>query len=248
MKITVVTITFNAAGFLERTLQSVLDQTTAPYEHLFIDGASSDETLSILERYCQDHAYAKLLSEKDNGIYDAMNKGIQKASGSFILFLNAGDVFANKKVLAVYTRVLGLGKAKVIGSNINYVSEDGGISREWRMKNYPGNFAGGWHLAHPGFLASKDLLQSIGGFNLKYRVAADFDLMLRAIKRIEKEELVLIPDVTVHMLEGGFSNGSLKNILRGNAEVRESIRTSGESVNVLYTVRRLLTKIIDKLR
>lgn len=248
MKISIVTITYNAAQHISYTLESVLTQNIRPYEHVFIDGKSSDGTQGLIRKYEKACNYkVKLISEIDEGIYDAMNKGLDLVQGDYILYLNAGDYFASKNVLNLYHDNY-IPNALVYASNINYVDSKYNISREWRLSSYPGNFKSGWHVAHPGFLAEINLLRSLKGFNLEYKIASDFDLMLRAVKSIDSGQLVILDNVTVNMLEGGFSNGSIWNILRGNQEVRKSIRLSGEKVTIIYTLSRLFMKLIAKIR
>jgi glycosyltransferase involved in cell wall biosynthesis len=248
MKISIVTITYNAAQYISHTLESVITQTVRPCEHIFIDGKSSDGTQELIRNYERISNYkVKLVSEIDEGIYDAMNKGLSYVKGDYILYLNAGDYFASKNVLNLYHTNY-ISKALIYASNINYVDSNSNISREWRLSPYPGNFKSGWHVAHPGFLAEINLLRNLKGFNLEFKIASDFDLMLRAVKSIDPRQMVILDYVTVNMLEGGFSNGSIANILMGNREVRKSIRLSGEEVTIIYTLSRLLIKFIAKIR
>lgn len=245
MKLTIITVTLNARLFLPKTLESILIQSIKPLEHIFIDGGSNDGTLELIEGYRNDNFKVKLISEKDSGIYHAMNKGLAIAKGEFVMFLNAGDYLADDKVLRSYY-VLNHDLHQVYGSDVNYVNDNDQITREWRMKPYPGYFNRGWHLAHPAFIAKTQLLRRLGGFNLEYKIASDFDLMLRAIKAISTDEIMILPKTTVHMLEGGFSNSGIGVVLKGNEEVRRSIRSSGEFVTILYTIKRILSKILSK--
>ncbi len=221
VKFSIITCTYNAAPVLQRTLDSVLSQSWALIEHIIIDGASKDYTLKMAEAYRQkskeeetDHDII-IQSEPDRGLYDAMNKGLAKATGDYVLFLNAGDVFPDDKTLEnisndVNERSDGKLPAVLYGDT-NVVDDNGTLLRPRRLAP-PDNlnwrsFRHGMLVCHQAFYARTDIAQA-EPYNLRYRFSADVDWCIRVMKRAEKEGLPLLrlQDVVVNYLDGGMTN------------------------------------------
>lgn len=239
MKLSVVTVCLNARDTIADAVESVRRQTGADVEHIVVDGASTDGTLNLLDRYRD--GFAHLISEPDRGLYDAMNKGIAAATGEYLGFLNSDDMYHHDRVLQTIGHALSTGDWDAAHADLVYVGRENPekVVRYWRSKAYePGMFEAGWHPAHPTLFVRTELLKSLGGFDTRYRYHADFDLMVRLfIDR--KVSSVHIPEVLVRMRTGGQSTRSLRNIYRGNRESWEIARRFGVAHSPLWMVRKL---------
>jgi len=238
-KISVVTVSFNSAATIESTLASVAAQEKANFEHLDIDGGSSDGTAAIVERF--RGGIAHFVSEPDRGLYDAMNKGITAATGDYVGFLNSDDVYARPDVLSRVEDAVSAGAWDAVHGDLVYVSQTdpGKILRYWKSKPYvPGMFEAGWHPAHPTLFVRRSLLIEMGGFNTGYRFHADFDLMVRLFVA-QRISSTYLPEVLVRMRTGGQSNRSISNIYRGNRESYVIARRFGVAKSPLWIPRKL---------
>lgn len=225
MKISVVTVAFNAEATIAQAVQSVLRQQRVGFEleYLVVDGASTDGTLAALEPWRDQ--IARLISEPDRGLYDAMNKGWQAATGDVVAFLNSDDAYADDGVLARVATCFATGVDGVYG-DLHYVDGER-VTRNWVSGTYrPGAFRRGWMPPHPTFFARRWAFEEWGGFRLDLRSAADYELMLRFIHR-HGLKLGYVPEVLVRMQVGGMSNASWRNRLRANREDRSAWRLNG---------------------
>lgn len=218
MKISIITVAYNSGRTIADTLRSVAAQHGADIEHIVIDGASSDDTL-IQTRLHGAHV-ARLVSEPDRGIYDAMNKGLALASGEFVGFLNADDMLASPQAAqAIVAAASSPGVGAVCGDLV-YVRQDRPeqVVRYWRCGAFdPRRLRYGWMPPHPTFYVRRSLLQELGGFDTGLRIAADYDFMLRCL-RMPGFQLAYVPQVLVRMRMGGASNRSLRALLRKSRE------------------------------
>jgi len=210
MKISIITPTYNSGKTLRDTLESVLKQTYTNYEHIIVDGASKDNTIQIIKENEEKYkGKLKYISEKDLGIYDAMNKGIKIASGDIIGFLNSDDIYANEKVLEKIVNKFKETNCDGTYANLVFMDEETMHipKRIWREKR--GKVQKGWHPAHPTLYLKKQVYDKIGMFNLKYKIAADFDFMLRML--LDKQiKLEYIDEYLVYMRIGGTSTDGIK--------------------------------------
>ena len=180
MKISIITVSFNNAATIEDTINSVASQKHSDVEHIVIDGVSTDGTVEIVQR--NRDAVEKFVSERDSGIYDAMNKGIASASGDVIGFLNSDDVYAHCDILSRAAEVFANPDVDACYADLVYVRQEdlGKVVRHWKSKDFrQGLFALGWCPPHPTFFVRKSVYREYGGFDLNYRLAADVELMLR---------------------------------------------------------------------
>ena len=216
MKITIITATYNSAATVRDTLASIQSQTYRTIEHLIIDGASSDATLSIVREFAH---VAACHSAKDRGIYDAMNRGIACATGDIIGILNSDDVYANETIIASVMQRFAETGADAVYGDLNYVQHDlNKVVRRWRAGAFDRqSFKWGWMPPHPSFFVRRELYEKFGNFNLELRSAADYELMLRMAYK-HQVNCAYLPQVLVKMRTGGVSNASLKNRLRANRE------------------------------
>lgn len=227
MKISVITICFNSAATIVDTVESVLGQTHPEVEYLLVDGASKDATLDKLAPYRE--RLAGLLSEPDQGIYDAMNKGLRLATGDVVAILNSDDLYAHPEVLSKVASVFATTGADCVYGDLNYVSATDlqQVVRNWRSGAYQrGQFRQGWHPAHPSFFVRRSVYEQLGLFNLNLRIAADFELMLRVLEK-HGCPAAYLPEVLVKMRTGGASNRSWRNIWKANRECYQAWRING---------------------
>ena len=221
MTLTLITPTFNSALTLEETLRSVACQTLQPYEHLIIDGASKDGTLDIAARY-----RCSVFSKPDRGIYDAMNKGVLRASGDIVGILNSDDCFAHPEVLRMVVETMMVTGADALYADLDYVS-DGKVVRRWRTGKFERNsFLNGWMPPHPTFFVRREVYERYGGFNDTFKISADYEFMLRVLF-LHGVSVCYLPEVTVLMKAGGVSNGSWRNRLQAHREDRLAWRLNG---------------------
>lgn len=208
IRISIVTITYNAAEVLQRTLDSVSSQTYSGIEHLIIDGASKDGTVAMAEAYRQRVSYDVIIqSEPDKGIYDAMNKGLQRATGDYIVFMNAGDTFHEPATLEKVADVAKEDVAILYGDT-NIVDDEGRFLHK-RHLNVPDrltwrSFRQGMLVCHQAFYARTDVARDIP-YDLQYRHSADVDWCIRVMKETERRHLTLqrVPGVVADFLDGG---------------------------------------------
>lgn len=224
MKLSIVTATYQCEGTIADCLASVAAQTHDDVEHVVIDGASRDGTLSVLERHHDQ--LAVLVSEKDGGIYDALNKGIARCTGEVVGFLHADDLFADARVLERVARVFEDPGVQVCYGDLVYVSgeDTSRVIRYWRAGEFSRARLGrGWMPPHPTFYVRRSVYQRLGAFDTSFRIAADYEAMLR-ILLADPGRVVYLPEVLVRMRAGGVSNRSLGNILRKSREDYRAIR------------------------
>jgi glycosyltransferase involved in cell wall biosynthesis len=227
LKVSVITITYNSAETLEQTILSVTNQTYNNIEYIIVDGKSTDSTLSIVEKH--KDKISKVISEKDKGLYDALNKGIDLATGDIIAILHSDDFYINENVIQKYVDVFTKQNCEAVYSDLYYVDRKNTdkITRKWKSGNYkPGSFLNGWMPPHPTFFVKKELYSEFGKFNLDFKTAADYELMLRFIHK-NKIKLGYLPEYTVKMRVGGQSNESVKNRVNANMEDRKAWEVNG---------------------
>jgi glycosyltransferase involved in cell wall biosynthesis len=227
MKISIITVAHNSAATIRDTIDSVLAQDYPQIEYIIIDGASRDATLEIVHSY--GRRVARLVSEPDEGIYDAMNKGLDLASGDVVGFLNSDDMLMDPGCVSAIAAIFGGADIDAVYGDIVMVDpvQLDLVRRYWRPGIYqPGSCARGWMAPHPSLYVRRPLLQAIGGFNTEYRLQSDFDLELRLFELVSMRTKYL-PRTLVRMRMGGATTGSFRNILRGNLEAARSAQRNG---------------------
>lgn len=242
MKISVITVCHNAAGTIPDTLNSVRKQGYHNIEHIVIDGASTDKTLDII----REHPPAHWISEPDEGIYDAMNKGIRLATGDVIGFLNADDVYADENVLAHVAAAFEAEEIQACYADLVYVHDDlETVVRYYRSRRFaPNRLAYGWMPAHPTLFLHRDVFAKYGGFKTDYKIAADFELCARLFG---KHGLTAnyVPEVWVKMRMGGVSTQSLKSNFILSREIVRACRENGIKTNLLKVCLKYPRKVLE---
>ncbi len=243
MKVSLITISFNAAETIEDTIQSVINQSYKNIEYIIIDGKSNDDTMSIINRY-KNHI-ATVVSEKDKGLYDAMNKGISHCTGDIIGMLNSDDILANKDTINNLVKLFESEKADAIYGDLVYVDREdtSKVRRKWISKKYKkGAFKKGWMPPHPTFYVKRELYKYYGKFDLRFKTSADYELMLRMIHK-HNIKLSYLPEIMVKMRVGGQSNVSIKNRLNANREDKMAWDVNGLKRPLLLSLAKPLSKV-----
>ena len=246
MKLSIVTATYNSSKTVDDTIKSVLGQTYKDYEYIVIDGVSKDNTLDIAKSYeLQFEGRMKIFSEKDKGIYDAMNKGFQKATGDVLILINSDDLFARPDALELVVKEFeNHPEVDGVYANLYYVSQNNtdNIVRVWKTGEQK-SMRYGWLPAHPTFYVKRECYEKYGYFNLNYPLAADFELMLRFIEG-HRIKLTYLPEYLVKMRLGGATSKSLKNIYKQDVETIKAFKENGlPGGNIMYLFWRYLPKV-----
>ena len=242
MKVSIITVCYNSAETVIDTLQSVLCQDYTDAEHIVVDGGSTDGTADVIGR-CKGRI-ATFISEPDEGIYDAMNKGIRIARGDIIGFLNADDIYADASVISDVTTALAAGGFDGVYGDLVYVRRDDPpkVPRYWKAgESLPGSFRLGWVPPHPTFFCRRQLFEQHGYFNPLYRIAGDFELMLRLIEK-NRIRVGYIQRPLVRMRVGGRAN-TIRGMLRGNREILHAFAANGLRPSPGFFLRKPLAKL-----
>lgn len=222
MKISVITVCLNAARTVGYTLESFARQDHRDRELIVVDGGSSDGTLDIIRSFGREGV--RLISEPDEGMYDAANKGLANYTGDAVGLLNSDDCYADDRALTHIAD--GLNVADIVFGNLDFVTshDKGRVVRRWRGTPYSrGAFRRGWMPAHPTFYTRKSVVEKVAGFDTRYRVAADYDFMLRALE-LNGFRTAFLDEVLVNMMHGGESTSGLTAHLKHNYEALRSRR------------------------
>lgn len=227
-----VTINYNNVEGLRRTLESVSgQQLSTRFEHIIIDGGSTDGSIDVAIRYASEREGVVFLSEADSGIYNAMNKGFSLATGDYVAFLNSGDVIADQDILEGIFNVLEEDSSiDFLYGDLLVIDKFSNVTRRWIAGPFVRfSLYFGWMSPHPLSFVRRSILVDIGGFDERYRIAADYDLMLRVLR--SKELGVFYVNKFLVMMEaGGVSNASFLNVIRSNFEVFSAWRRQGFSL------------------
>jgi glycosyltransferase len=239
--ITVVTVALNAERTIRRTIDSVLAQSSRPDEYIVVDGGSTDRTAAIAREY----SGCAVLSRRDRGIYDGMNRGLQAATGEVVGFLNANDAYAHGHVIERIRAVFSDPRVDACYGDLDFVNVAGRTTRRWRSSPFAQPLLHrGWMPPHPTFYARRRVLVDAGGFDDRFQIAGDYELFIRllAVRHIWTE---FIPEVLVKMESGGVSNGSLRNIFKANREVVRAWTQNGLPPPALIGMRKPLAKVFQ---
>ena len=243
--ISIITATWNCASTLPDCLASVARQNYLNREHVIVDGASTDGTLDIINQHIEQIAAFK--SERDKGIYDALNKGIQLATGDVVGFLHADDLYASDDALSKIAKAFEDPSVCAVYGDLEYVSQQdtSKVIRHWQSKPFKQRDLGlGWMPAHPTLYARRDRYAQINGFDTSYRISADYLSILKLFTQ-PGFKTEYIPKVLVTMRLGGASNKSIKAIVKKSKEDWRALRSCGFSVT--NALRAITWKNLNKL-
>ncbi|WP_068322672.1 glycosyltransferase family 2 protein [Polynucleobacter yangtzensis] len=240
-KISIITVSFNSAETIANTLRSVKSQKYCNYEHIVIDGGSKDETLAIIQLNGQH--LARVVSEPDKGIYDAMNKGLAIATGELVGFLNSDDVYADENVLSEVACNFAEGAVDYVYGDILMLNNSGKVVRHWRTGIIP---AGGFcdtQIPHPAFWVRRHLLDSlIPAFDPSYRISADLKQQLILINKLGARGRYIKRPLTLMSL-GGASTKSLRSYVKGWRESSRAYNDVFGSGGWIFTFKKVFSKV-----
>ncbi len=227
MKISVVTAVYNRQATIVEAIESLQAQTHTDFEHVIQDGGSTDGTIDLIKSATDERA--RLKSEPDEGIYDAINRGILRAEGEVIGLMHSDDVFATPRVLEKVAKCFSKPDIAGVYGDLEYVSagDTDKVVRYWKSGSYtPDLLSKGWMPPHPTLYLRREVFERFGLFDTSYRIAADYDAMLRYLGK-GGIKLAYIPEVLVRMRVGGASNRSLKQLILKSREDYRAIKSSG---------------------
>lgn len=228
MKISIITITYNSAETIEDTIKSVANQNYDKIEHIIVDGKSKDNTLEIVSKY--KDKISKIVSEPDEGLYYALNKGIDLATGDIVGILHSDDIFASNTVVAEIAELFkNNSTTEAVYADLNFVDrfDTNKVVRKWKSHTYhDGDFKKGWMPPHPTFYVKNNVYEKFGKFNTDFKFSADYELMLRLIHK-HKINVAYLPKVTIKMRMGGVSNTNISNKIKANLEDRKAWKVNG---------------------
>lgn len=226
MKVSIITATYNSSETIIDTLKSLEQQSYPDIEYIIVDGASKDNTLEVVRQKCT--RVSTIISEPDKGIYDALNKGIQAATGDIVGFLHSDDLFAYPDAVADMVATLEKNQSQAAYADLAYVSKDDTdkMVRLWTSGDYQRNkMLSGWMPPHPTFYMKRELYLSLGHFDLGFKIAADYDSLLRYLWS-NNVSMSYLPKVLIKMRVGGASNRSLSNIYKKTCEDIQALKNN----------------------
>lgn len=241
MKISVITVCFNSEKTIERTIKSVINQDYDNFEYIIIDGKSTDRTLEICNNYKSKISH--LVSEKDEGIYDAMNKGISLASGDIIAIINSDDYFIDNKIFSKIATLFNDDIQILFGNVLIFSEKTKKIKRKYKAKIYkPCLSIFGIQPPHPASFIRKDAYSKFGKYDSNYKIAADFDLLTRLTVKNNVKYKIINTDL-VMMSDGGVSNSSMASRKKATNEILGSLKKNKLIANKFLVNLRYLIKL-----
>lgn len=249
MKVSIVTVCFNSGKTIRDTIESVLSQTHSDLEYIIVDGASTDDTLGIVAQYRS--RISRVISEPDEGLYDAMNKGVRVATGDVIGILNSDDVYQNDRAIEDVAHCFaGNPGCDVVYGDVVFVRPDA-LDKTVRFYSSahfkPWKLRFGWMPPHPATFIRRSAYARIGPYSTSYRIAADYEWFVRALLKLELRS-ARIDQVLIRMRTGGTSAANLRNSLLLNREIVRACRENGIYTNLAMVLSKLPFKLIELIR
>tara|TARA_Y100000385_G_scaffold274995_1_gene318806 strand:+ start:4063 stop:4806 length:744 start_codon:yes stop_codon:yes gene_type:complete len=246
LKISIITVCYNSSKTIEKTFQSIISQTYADIEYIVIDGGSSDATLDIIKKYKK--SITKFISENDKGLYDAMNKGIELATGDIIGILNSDDIFYDNSVLKSVVEFHNRNSVDASISDVLYKNNNGKIVRKYRANDWtPEKLKSAFMPPHAGIFFKKKLFKDYGDYQLNYQIAADFELITRFFLKNKITWKYLNINTTI-MLIGGISSSGYKSYKIISREIINALSTNQVSYNHLIIKFRIFKKLFSLIK
>lgn len=240
IKITIITVTYNSIKTLEETLNSVKNQSYRNIEHIIIDGASTDGSFELCELYPH---ISYIISEKDSGMYDAINKGIQIATGDIIGLLNSDDTFTNNEIIEqIANEFSNYSELDAVIGDVKFVSKNMIVRYYSSLGWTPSKFKYGIMPPHPSFYCKKELFNKFGAYNITFKIAGDFELLLRYIL-INKIKFKYLQIQMVDMKIGGLSTSGIRSNIVINKEIVKAFKLNSIKTNYFYLLFRYFYKL-----
>lgn len=246
-KVSIITVCFNSAKTIRDTIESVLSQDYPDIEYIVIDGGSSDETLAIIKEYAD--RIAVIVSEKDRGIYDAMNKGLALATGDVVGMLNSDDIYINKHAVSDLIREMQEKNTDSVYADLVIVDpfDLNKVMRYYDSSYFaPNKFRFGWMPAHPTFFVKKSLYEKVGPYSLDYQISADYEMLIRLLW-VEKATYTYLPKPVVRMRYGGASTSGLDRNWLLNKEIVKACKANGIYTNMAILALKIPRKLFSLL-
>jgi glycosyltransferase involved in cell wall biosynthesis len=247
-KVSIITVAYNAEATIEDTLKSVAAQSWPDVEHIVVDGASKDATIAIVQKHLREGGI--FISEPDDGLYDAMNKGIEGASGDIIGLLNADDVFADTNVIERVVRAFRDGRTDAILGDVGYFRDgyENRIIRRYNSGRFkPSRVAWGWMPAHPAMYLTREAYKKVGPYKTDYKIAADYEFVVRAFTR-NRISFCYLSDILVKMRMGGKSTAGLSASITINIESVRACRENGIKTNLAMIMSKYPIKLLELIQ
>jgi len=246
IKVSIITVCFNSEKTIKDTIKSVIGQDYPEIEYIIVDGGSQDNTLSIIESY--HRSITKIISEEDRGMYDALNKGIKNSNGQIIGILNSDDTFSDKTVISSIVNSFVTSKVDLIWGDVIFVDKKMKVRRVYSGADIsPLSFNWGIMPPHPSVFVKKDCYEKFGYFNIKYKIASDYDLLFRFLT-LNNLKYLYLPKVLVKMKIGGASNSSISSILKLNKEIYKIHRANGVPISVIHLIKKVPRRILELIK
>ena len=247
LKVSIITTTYNSASTVRDTLESVREQDYPHIEHILVDGRSTDNTVDVIHAF--PHV-AQCVSEEDQGLYDAINKGIRMSTGDVVGILNSDDFFPARDVVSSIVRAFETQKVDAVYGDIAFVKPDNlhKIVRYYSSnKFHPRKFARGYMPAHPSFYAKRSCFEQLGYYQLDYKIAADFELLMRFFVN-KNIKTYYLEKVFVYMRTGGVSNKNALSRYILNKEIIKACKENGVRTNMVKLSFKYLSKVFEYIK
>jgi glycosyltransferase involved in cell wall biosynthesis len=246
LKVSIITVCYNAGNTIADTIKSVIGQDYKDIEYIIIDGASTDQTLEVINSFPKDNIL--VVSEKDHGLYDALNKGFALATGDIIGILHSDDLYPHPHVVSDIALMFNTNKVIDAVSSSVHIFKNNQFKKPFRIykaKSFrPWQFRLGIQPPHPGFFSRRKLVQKAGNFNTSYRISGDFDWLLRVI-HVHKAKVLYTDYVSVYMRDGGVSASGIKSKTLMNNENLTIIKSHGMYTNKLMIYLKYFLKVFQ---
>ena len=226
MIVSIITASYNSENTIHTCMESVLNQDYKEIEYIIVDGKSNDNTISIIKKFKKKYSEIKSISEKDHGIYDALNKGIELAKGDIIGFVHSDDFLASPTIISNIIEKFKCHNCDGVYGDLKYVDKKNinKTKRIWKSSAFSKHLLKkGWMPAHPTLFLKKSIYSNYGTFDLNYKIAADYKFILGIFKKTNLK-FIYTPEIITVMRTGGTSNKSLKNIIKKSVEDYKAIR------------------------
>lgn len=248
MKVSIITVVLNGAKTIRGTIESVINQTYNDIEYIIIDGQSTDGTMDIINEYSDK--ISKIISEQDHGLYAAINKGINHATGDVIGLIHADDFYLDNLVIQRVVDEFVSKKVDSVFADLLYIKDDNidKVLRYYSAKNFiPEKLTYGLMPPHPTFFVKKEIYEKYGGYEVDYKIAGDYEMFVRLLY-INKISYAYINLPIIKMRVGGLSTGGLKSKIANNIEVVRAIRANGIKTNHFVIFKKYPIKILEIIK
>ncbi|WP_410514278.1 glycosyltransferase family 2 protein [Paenibacillus sp. BR2-3] len=244
--VSLITVSFNSEKTIKDTIESILKQTYENIEYIIVDGLSKDDTVSIAKNYENNFSgrgyQYRVISEKDKGLYDAMNKGIKMAGGKIIGILNSDDFYINEYVIEKVVNNMVSERADVLYGDLLYVDEmnTNKVVRKWKSKK--GDFRLGWNPPHPTTFITKSTYEKFGQYKVDYKISSDYDMLYKIIHK-GKSKVVYLSEYIVKMRSGGRSTSGLKSNIIASREIYTTLKENNQKFKLSIVFLRIFSKL-----